>query len=285
MQMKLFINPYKKGSKSVSELKAGLTEEGLNVKLIKKIFSRYVHKPQEHLVVNWGDSGCKEYENMLNKPSAVSLAANKLHTFITLKEQEVQSVPAFTEAADAVKFLEAKPGRSIYCRTKLSGSQGDGIVLAKTADEIVPAKLYTGGLTDKKRKEFRVHVFKDDVLHVQQKRRRNGYKENPDFSDEVRNIKGGWIFGIQDVVIADETKATCVTAVKALGLDFGAVDVLETPNGKGWVLEVNTACGLEGTTVSKYVAAIKDYAAGLENRGAKPDVLFFDEAPVFDEEW
>lgn len=257
--MKIFVNQYKAGSKSAKALVKGLQEVGVEAKRIKKVGSKYKHDPENHVVVNWGDSHCKHHANMLNKSDAVASASNKYSTFEALQEAGVQAVPSFFSKEDAINFLTAKEGRVIYCRTLLQGSQGDGIVIAKTPDELVNAKLYTGGLLSEGRKEFRVHVFKGEVLHVQQKRRRNGWRDNPDYSDEVRNLKGGWIFGIKDVEIEDETKATAVSAVEALGLDFGAVDILQTPNGKGWVLEVNTACGLEGTTVSKYVEAIKNY--------------------------
>lgn len=256
---KLFINQYKFGSKSVKALKDGLKEVGIEAKLIRKNNSRYTHDPLNHVVLNWGDSTEYGYANCLNQPSAVGVASNKVATFKALTEHDVRAVPSFFDKESAAKFLQGKVGRVVYCRTKVVGSQGEGIVVAHTVDELVDAQLYTGGLLDKGRKEFRVHVFNGKVLHVQQKRRRNGYKEDPNFSDEIRNIKGGWIFGILDVNIAEETKDTCIAAVAALGLDFGAVDVLQTPNGKGWVLEVNTACGLEGTTIDRYVAAIEEY--------------------------
>jgi len=257
--MKIFIKPYKAGSKSVKALIAGLKEVGIDAKTIRTKNSKYVHDPVNHTVINWGNGTCPNFDNMLNSAGAVVDATNKVDTFKLLSGKDVRIVPAFYSKEDATKFMQGADGRIVYCRTLLNASQGKGIVVAKTPDELVDAKLYTGGIVAEGRKEFRVHVFKGKVLHTQQKRRRNGYKENENFSDLVRNLAGGWIFGIKDVEIADETKTTCINAVAALGLDFGAVDVLQTPNGKGWVLEVNTACGLEGTTIGKYVEAIKDY--------------------------
>jgi len=43
-----------------------------------------------------------------------------------------------------------------------------------------------------------------------------------------------------------------VGAVKALGLDYGAVDVVLGVNGRFYVLEVNTAVGMEGTILKAY---------------------------------
>ena len=46
-------------------------------------------------------------------------------------------------------------------------------------------------------------------------------------------------------------------AIKVLGLDFGAVDIIYNKQEDKWyVLEVNTAPGIYGTTLDKYVNAI-----------------------------
>jgi len=45
-----------------------------------------------------------------------------------------------------------------------------------------------------------------------------------------------------------------LASVMALGLDFGAVDIVYNENdNKAYVLEINTAPGLSGTTLEKYV--------------------------------
>jgi glutathione synthase/RimK-type ligase-like ATP-grasp enzyme len=50
--------------------------------------------------------------------------------------------------------------------------------------------------------------------------------------------------------------AMAVHCVSALGLDFGAVDVIENKKGS-WILEVNTAPGLEGQTLEVYRSAFE----------------------------
>ena len=57
------------------------------------------------------------------------------------------------------------------------------------------------------------------------------------------------------MVISDTLKEAAVKAVNSLGLDFGAVDICEDEEGNPYVFEVNTAPGIEGTTVEKYHTA------------------------------
>jgi len=48
-----------------------------------------------------------------------------------------------------------------------------------------------------------------------------------------------------------------VKALKAIGLDFGAVDCCTDANGKPWVIEVNSGPGLEETTFDAWVEAFR----------------------------
>jgi glutathione synthase/RimK-type ligase-like ATP-grasp enzyme len=52
-----------------------------------------------------------------------------------------------------------------------------------------------------------------------------------------------------------------INACKALGLDFGAVDLIQDIKGNYYVLEINTAPGLEGATVANYAAAFTEALA------------------------
>ena len=43
-----------------------------------------------------------------------------------------------------------------------------------------------------------------------------------------------------------------IETLESMGLDFGAVDLGVKRNGECFVIEVNSAPGLEGTTLEKY---------------------------------
>ena len=59
--------------------------------------------------------------------------------------------------------------------------------------------------------------------------------------------------------INKSVKEQALKAIQALGLDFGAVDVgYNTRENKAYVYEVNSAPGLQGTTLTAYTNAFKE---------------------------
>jgi D-alanine-D-alanine ligase-like ATP-grasp enzyme len=57
-------------------------------------------------------------------------------------------------------------------------------------------------------------------------------------------------------------------AVNHLGLDFGAVDMIyNAKRNTYYVLEVNTACGLAGETLNKYVEVFTMFGEKINEQG------------------
>lgn len=205
----------------------------------------------EQDIINWGSShisrpfdGCRVW----NMEHAVANACNKLTT-LTLLQQAGVAHPQFTEdRGEAVEWLM---DGSVVARTVLNGHSGQGIVIMENGGDLVDAPLYTRYI--KKDQEYRIHVFQGEVFFQQRKARKLDVP-NEEVNWKVRNLAGGFIFANADVVAPEDVRHCARLAVNALGLDFGAVDVLtEKGTGKAYVLEVNTACGLQGTTLDKYV--------------------------------
>lgn len=247
---KLFVYPYKAGSKSAKTL-AG----ALGSKRIKKKNSKF--RPKGKVVINWGSSSLPQniIDNaiILNHPEAVRKASNKLAAFDIMLDS-MDTLPEFTKLRDvALKWIE--DGHKVFCRTKLTGNSGDGIVIAETLEGLVDAPLYTKWARIDK--EYRIHVFRGEVIDKQRKARK---KEVPDedVNWKIRNLAGGFIFARGDCNPENGVEQAAVKAVKALGLDFGAVDVIYTKMGEVKVLEINTACGLEGSTIDNYVKAFSN---------------------------
>lgn len=148
--------------------------------------------------------------------------------------------------------------KTVVCRTILNGHSGAGIVLASKIEELVDAPLYVEYIP--KSEEYRVHVFNGQVIHSSRKARK---KEVPDekINWKIRNHNNGFIFQHENFELPAQAAEHALNTVAALGLDFGAVDVIwNDKQQKAYVLEINTAPGIEGVTLSKYVEAIQKYA-------------------------
>jgi glutathione synthase/RimK-type ligase-like ATP-grasp enzyme len=187
--------------------------------------------------------------SIINYPLAVQKAANKLETFKALDGHV--SIPEYTES-----FLEASrwlaEGFTVVSRLKLNGHSGEGILISVGEDEdgLPQAPLYTKYI--KKRNEYRLHSTWDEVFFVQKKARKLDVPDE-EVNWKVRNLAGGFIYANKEVDVPDEVKEMAKMAIELLVLEFGACDIVEGMDGKWYLLEVNTACGLAGTTLDKYV--------------------------------
>ena len=246
--MKMYIyshNPHSEGAKALSQ--------ALNVKRIKHGNSKF-RGGMGKAIINWGAGTLPDQvvacQTILNKPQAIRNASNKLKSFELFQEAGVTVPQFFTSKEQAVEYLSQNAGSSIVCRTKLNGHSGDGIVIVGGDDAVVDAPLYTAYV--KKQEEYRYHVFMGQVVDIQRKARKRDVPDDA-VNWQVRNLDGGFIFAREGVVASPVASEEAIKAVAALGLDFGAVDLIyNAREDKYYVLEVNTAPGLAGTTLDGY---------------------------------
>ncbi len=250
MSLKIF--PYKAGSMSAKRL-----ARSLGVLRVRPTYNAR----RKDVIVNWGSSTPPHFrwmEQDLNKPHAIALACNKLETFLQFRHTSFTDVPQWTTSQKEAQHW-VNLGYTVYCRTSLTEHSGSGIVVCRDGDTIVPAPLYTE--YTKHKDEYRVHVFKGEVLDVQKKKKRNGFVGS---STGIRNYSSGWVYARNDIANPDMLCSIAIQAVNLLGLDFGAVDIgHRLIDNKFFVFEVNTAPGLEGTTLDKYSKAIYNYYRSL----------------------
>lgn len=228
------------------------------------------------IIINYGNRSAPEerFGNafVLNSQGALRNAANKLNALNTMRNHNVSTVP-FTVNSEEARIWAAS-GSVVYARTTLNGHSGEGIVVvnADNIDAMPEAPLYTKGITGRRR-EWRVHVFDGVITHVQVKRRRNGYAEDPNYRDDVRNHQTGWIYATENINPSQAVLRNAVNAVACMGLDFGAVDIISLGD-EAWVLEVNTAPGLQAeTTMTAFVNALAAKIHNLRFRSAPPMVI------------
>ena len=140
----------------------------------------------------------------------------------------------------------------VVARTILRGHSGNGIVMLSSNQDQVNAPLFTQYV--KKKDEYRVHVFKEKPFFVQRKARKSSV-ETPNW--QIRNLAGGFIYARQELDVPECVEDVALKVFERTGLDFGAVDIIYNEReNQFYVLEVNTAPGLEGTTLQKYAEAI-----------------------------
>lgn len=208
-------------------------------------------------IINWGGSKLPltgEVKRVVNPPQAVKVAGNKLMTFRALENKDGIRIPVFT-TDNAVATGWLRDGISVVVRHKLSGHSGAGIELVNPPLDVLPnAPLYVQYV--KKQDEYRVHVAFGEVIDVQQKRRRRPEGTELQTNFQVRNHHTGWVYCREGIQLPDEATAMAIKTCQELGLDFGAVDIVHNAKrNQCYVLEVNCAPGLEGSTVVKYSEA------------------------------
>lgn len=188
-------------------------------------------------------------------------SVNKLQQYQWFKQQGLSSLEFATNWQEAEKWM--KDGHYVFARKLLNASCGDGIEVINpeaNGNLIPPAPVYTK--YKPKKREFRVHVFKDKVVTIVEKRRKKGW--TGDKSDaKIRNLANGYIF-CQEVELTNSLRKRIeeisLAASKVCSSDFRGVDVgFNEKHDDVFVIEVNSAPGIEGSNVDKYVQTILQY--------------------------
>ena len=245
---------------------ARLLSEALGGKRIKLEGSRYQYREGD-TVINWGLSRCGNLvdqvtRHMLYPDSAkilnwmersMTTASNKLYFF--QHNEDAPWLPPFWTDPEEIPD-DAFP---IVCRTSLTGHSGRGIVLSNSRDDLVPCQLYVKYIP--KKDEYRIHLGFDTnqdiyTIAVQQKKRRLGH-EDPNW--KIRNHANGFIYAREGVDPPAGVLGCAVDCLLRSGLDFGAVDVGYHPDYGERVYEINTAPGIENSTLEDYVRFFKGF--------------------------
>lgn len=246
----IYIYPYHKASKSAWDLLEALNNSDCPTRIIKLKGSKFNWNSGKK-VINWGN-GNPPPGPCLNRYT--SIATNKLKAFKKLQEANV-SIPEFTTSLQQAQAWLTQ-GCRVLARTKIASSEGEGIVDLQTAPN-TSAPLYVKYI--KKAREFRLHTFKLGGLvlpiRTQEKLRKNGEQSNI-----IRNTANGYVFCNPVSTVPTQVIEQGIRAISALELDFGAVDIIwNNHQQRAYVLEVNTAPGIEGSTITAYANAIKSY--------------------------
>lgn len=260
--MSFKVIPYRQRSASARELARALGGSVLRVE-----GSRYRERPHD-IIINWGNTHGHPLSDRALNGTGIRSVSNKLEFFRTVHGVAPDIIPEFWTDRDSIPDSAFGPNRRnsgrVVCRTVLSGHSGEGIVIANTRGELVPAPLYTQYIP--KEQEYRIHLgwLTDDageeqtVIISQQRKARNLEHENPNWS--VRNVANGFIYARSDVNPPRRVIDVAHRAFHCFDLDFGAVDVIDNHHReRAYALEINTAPGLQGQTVTDYANFFKEW--------------------------
>jgi len=238
-----------------------LLAEALGIKRLRHKNSRWRPKAGD-CIINWGARRIPFNCRIINDPNSVERVSNK-SIFFQMHKQYPDTFNAplsWTDKQAALGWLNANPGKTLVARTLTNSCEGKGIVMVDgfvdgVVLDIVNAPLYTEYV--KKRAEYRVHVVNGEAIDVVQKKKKAGHNGG---DNRIRNTNNGYVFCRNNIIIPQTVIDNAINAVKFYGLDFGAVDVIYNEHhSKAYVLEINTAPGIEGTTVQKYKEAFNKW--------------------------
>lgn len=262
-----------------SAINAKIQELRLNANVMSLVSegSRYRSRVGD-IVVNYGNRRYNDSffggATVLNSVVALNRAANKVAAFNALRLAEVKTVEYTFDREVAQNWNQ---NEIVYERATLTGHSGEGITVRLPTEGVADAPLYTKGIQGPRR-EWRVHVFEGVITYVQKKIRRNGYHDLSTYREDIRNHHTGWVYSSNfQNAPPDQVLIQAHKAVSALGLNFGAVDLI-SKNTNAWVLEVNTAPGLTGTTLETYTHNIVEFVKSFS--GVEPDYRIAYELPV-----
>lgn len=263
-------------SEGARELRTALAGLGHDAKILRAEGSTYTPRARD-IVINWGARRVVDFRpaTMLNQFGAVSTAVDKIATFSAIELSPLPTVsnhsksPLFyvplwarsvEEARRKIPPREATGGYIV--RTTVTGHSGAGTYhvqslyeLPVPENQIVLVQKYI-----RKSREYRVHVLGGEVIDVQEKRRSAEARDTGAVDEFIRNHQNGWVYCRAEVQASDRIKAAAVEVVRRCGLDFGAVDIMNTESGAPFMLEVNSAPGLSETTAQKYAEALVTFS-------------------------
>ncbi len=255
---RIVIWPYKMGSQSAKDLAKELGA--------LRVYSNRNYRPRPtDIVINWGNSHAPNWDMdapmvFLNPINAVNYTVNKIQTFQNLYDNYVSVLPFTCDRERAKQWLDE--GDGIVCRTILTGHSGAGIVLVKDGNILPDAPLYTK-LIQGEIIEYRVHVGINNYIfdYAQKKKRRE-----TDVDPYIRTHENGWVFCRNGIELPGKVRYLAENVQDYLGLHFCNVDILyDSITNKAYIIEVNSAPALMGSTLTSYTEMFREFIHGTNN--------------------
>lgn len=232
MKKQLLSTPSTKGSASLR-----LLAQSLSNKLGYKVFRTTQPNPRREQLLYGG-------------------GVDKLTQYRWFQQQGLSALEFTTDPSVACEWVNQD--HVVFGRKYLNSSCGKGIVVFEGNNNATDGRntcpVYTK--YKKKKREFRVHVFKDRVVVVTEKKRRKGFEGKQD--TKIRNLENGYVFC--HIPVEEEPKGLRELAVQAAQVSpshFRGVDIgYNEKNNDLFIIEVNSAPGIQGSNIQTYTEVI-----------------------------
>lgn len=205
------------------------------------------------ILIRWGSQAQVRYKPglVVNSKNAIAKASNKMVALKELGDKGVL-VPDHGDIEGGRYHFGVSDAPLVGRPIQHHG--GNGFQLCLNAGDVERA-IENGAEYFMKyvpnNEEWRAHIVGEELIMAQLKCAGEGGVGNM----YCRNTQHGWVLNRRSSP-PDWVKNVGVSAIKALGLDFGAVDMCRGNDSRMYVFEVNTAPGLEGDKLAVYARAI-----------------------------
>jgi glutathione synthase/RimK-type ligase-like ATP-grasp enzyme len=204
---------------------------------------------QAHLI-RWGSSQQvrRRPRHVINKRNGILAVTDKFGSLITFSNNHVPAPRAARLTEDVARTF-----RYPALARRTNHQQGRDVMLClQTKDGMRALRQNLDYLVEyiPTRTEYRIHVIGNEMVRASQKLLRNDRADN--YVPWLRNHDHGYIFGNVRGHIPAALVTGAIDAVKSVGLDFGAVDMIVADDGRWYILEVNTGPGLVASSMQTY---------------------------------
>lgn len=202
--------------------------------------------------------GYKVFRTMKDSARQVQLkygqGVDKIAQYNYFQASGISALEFTTDNETALEWFEE--GNVVITRKLINASCGKGIVVnIPNETGLQWGPVYTK--YKKKKREFRVHVFKETVVAVVEKKLRSGWTGARDA--RVRNLANGFVFCHCDSE-PDGLRELAIRASRVVGSDFKGVDIgYNEKLNELFCIEVNSAPGMQGSNINSYVNTILEY--------------------------
>lgn len=237
------------------------------------ILNRDSRPRRDRMVTAWGSHEVPSWAsrvNWLNHPTVTPLVSNKMNWAQVVQSANISPYNLdFTMNIDQAREWASEQGTKVVCRTLTKSSKGKGIVIARNADQVVKAPLYSRYF--RKTSEYRImYAPYAGAAFCYSKRRPNGVEMDRD-SLLIRSRDSGYISQAEEFIrlpyaIEWAVDNTAIYLQDHYGLRYAAYDVAYNKHtDTACIIEANTAPALNDVTAAQTLIMLEQ----LENYHVK----------------